>query len=42
MGKAARVGKATTAAPQVLTMEQVERICARRLYHWMHFDDLGR
>lgn len=34
--------KPATAATQVLTMEQVEHICARRLYHWMHIDDLGR
>lgn len=34
--------KPAMAAPQVLTLEQVEHICARRLYHWMHIDDLGR
>lgn len=34
--------KAPGAGPQVLTTELVEHICARRLYHWMRIDDLGR
>ena len=34
--------KPSQAAPQVLTAEHIEHICARRLYQWMHIDDLGR
>jgi hypothetical protein len=34
--------KSPGAGPQVLTTELVEHICARRLYHWMRVDDLGR
>lgn len=34
--------KAPGAGPQVLTGELVVHICARRLYHWMRVDELGR
>ena len=34
--------KPSLAQPQVLTPERIEHICARRLYEWMHVDDLGR
>ena len=34
--------KPSPAEPQVLTPERVEHICARRLYQWMHVDDLWR
>ena len=34
--------KPARAGPQPLTSERIEHICARRLYHWMHIDDLGR
>jgi hypothetical protein len=34
--------KGPGAGLQVLTTELVEHICARRLYHWMRIDDLGR
>ena len=34
--------KVPGAGTQVLSTEPVEHICARRLYHWMRVDDLGR
>ncbi len=34
--------KTLRSAPLVLTTELIEHICARRLYHWMRIDDLGR
>ncbi|MFG6490280.1 hypothetical protein ACG04R_26650 [Roseateles sp. BYS78W] len=34
--------KPACASPQPLTPELIEHICARRLYQWMHIDDLGR
>lgn len=34
--------KPSQAEPQALTPERIEHICARRLYQWMHIDDLGR